>query len=327
MKHAVWIIFAMLIVPVSPAQDNPVFKGESQIVVVPTLVKDPDGRLVDGLQAKDFVLEDDAVEQTFQLDQDAESQPVSIVVALQTGRRAWREFSRIGQLGSLLDDIIAEGSATSEITVVQFDSRVRTVRGFNQNDTRVADYLKSLSPGDNGAAILDAVNYSVRLLSNLPKDHAKFLLLVSETRDHGSKKSSLEEVVEAVGSSDVLMYALPFSPSLSQVLDTERGLNRDEWRPKGAPLDFGGPTFMAMNSIRKNVPRALTSMTGGEYELFASEKTFENHVFNFTNHLHSRYVLTFQPKQPHPGLHELHVGVRESKNLTVLARTSYWVAH
>lgn len=321
------MISALLIVAASPAQDNPVFKGESQIVVVPTLVKDPDGRLVDGLQAKDFVLEDDGVEQAFQVDQDVDSQPVSIVVALQTGRRAWREFSRIGQLGSLLDNIIAEGNATSEITVVQFDSRVRTVRGFNQDDTSVADYLKSLSPGDNGAAILDAVNYSVRLLSNLPKDHAKFLLLVSETRDHGSKKSSLEEVVEGAGRSDVLMYALPFSPSLSQVLDTERGLNRDEWRPKGAPLDFGGPTFMAMNSIRKNVPKALTSMTGGEYELFASEKTFENHVIDFTNHLHSRYVLTFQPKQPHPGLHELSVRVRESKNLTVLARTSYWVAH
>ena len=73
------------------------------------------------------------------------------------------------------------------------------------------------------------------------------------------------------------------------------------------------------------MPKSLASMTGGEYELFATQKTFENHVIDFTNHLHSRYTLTFQPKDPHPGLHQLHVQVRDSKNLIVLARTSYWV--
>jgi hypothetical protein len=199
------------------------------------------------------------------------------------------------------------------------------VRGFSRDEAPVADYLKNISPGDNGAAILDAVNYSVRLLSNLPKDHVKFLLLVSETRDHGSKKGSLKELVEAIGRSDILLYALPFSPSLSQVLDTERGLNKDEWRPAEAPLDFGGPTFMAMNAMRKNIPKSLASMTGGEYELFPTHTTFENHIFDFTNHLHTRYVLTFQPKQPHAGLHQLRVRVRQSNNLIVLARTSYWV--
>jgi VWFA-related protein len=327
MKWVLWITVAVLSV-CGAAQDNPVFRGESQIVFVPTLVKDSDGRLVDDLQAKDFVLEDDGVPQAVQLDENADSQPASIVVALQTGRRANREFSRIGKLGSLLDDIIAEGRATSEVTIVQFDSRVRTVRGFNREEGSISEYLKDLSPGDNGAAILDAVNYSARLLSNLPKDHVKYLLLVSETRDHGSKKSKPEDVIEAIGRSDILLYALPFSPSLSQVLDTERGLNKDEWRPAGAPFDVGGPTFMAMNAVRRNIPKSLASMTGGEYELFATQTTFENHIIDFTNHLHSRYLLTFQPKQPHPGLHQLQVRLREPHDdLQVLARTSYWVQH
>jgi len=325
MRHVFWIVLAAAIVCASMAQDNPVFRSESQIVVIPTLVKDPDGHLVGGLEAKDFVIEDDGVEQLVQLDQSADTEPASIVVALQTGRRARREFSRIGKLGSMLDDILAEGSATSEIIVVEFDSRVRTVRGFKHEETPVAEYLNDLSPGDNGAAVLDAVNYSVRLLSNLPKDRMKFLLLVSETRDHGSKKISLEDVVEGVGRSNILMYALPFSPSVSQVLDTERGLNRDEWRPAGAPFDIGNPMLMAMNSVRRNIPKSLASMTGGEYELFATHKTFEDHIIDFTNHLHSRYVLSFQPRQPHAGLHQLRVRLRQSDNLIVLARNSYWV--
>jgi VWFA-related protein len=322
---ALGVVLAALNACLLLGQENPRFRGESQIVVIPALVEAADGHTVYGLQAEDFIIEDDGVDQTVQLDQSADSAQVSIVVAVQTGRRAKREFSRLGRLGAMLDDIIAEGPATSEITVVEFDSRVRTVRGFNHDDPPVADYLSNLSPGDHGAAILDAVNYSVRLLSNLPKDHERMLLLISETRDHGSHQSKVQDLIEAVGRTDVLMYTLAFSPSLSQVLDTERGLNRDEWRPRGAPLDVGGPLFMTINAMRRNTAKSLASMTGGDYELFATSKTFEDHMFDFTNHLHNRYVLSFHPKLPHPGLHQLSVRVRNGSNhWTVWARTSYW---
>jgi VWFA-related protein len=308
-------------------QDNPVFRGESQIVFVPALVRNTHGQPVYGLQAKDFSLEDDGIEQPIQIDERSDIEPVSIVVALQIGRRAKREFSRIVRLGSMLDDILAEGETISEITLVQFDSRVRTVRGFTRDETPVAEYLKNISPGDHGAAILDAVNYSVKLLDKLPRGHERILLLISETRDHGSHKAKLDQVVEAVGTSNVQIYAVPFSPSLSQVLDTERGLNKDEWRPAQSPLDVGGPSLIMMNAARKNVAKGLASMTGGQYEPFASRKSFENDLFDFTNRLRSRYVLTFEPKQPHAGLHRLRVGLRESNDMTVLARTCYWAQH
>lgn len=305
-------------------QENPVFRGESQIVIIPALVRDAKGQAVYGLQAKDFVVDDEGIEQAVQLDESSDIQAVSIVVALQIGRRAKREFSRLVRLGSMLDDIRAQGRTISEITIVQFDSRVRTVHGFDRDEPSIAEYLSEISPGDKGAAILDAVDYSVRLLTNLPKDHERVLLLISETRDHGSHKAKLEEVIKEVGRSNVVVFALPFSPSLSQVLDTERGLNRDEWRPKGAPFDVGSPLLMAMSATRKNVAKGLASMTGGEYELFASRKSFEDHMFDFTNRLHSRYVLSFQPKDPPVGFHRLSVRLRESNGLTVLARTSYW---
>jgi hypothetical protein len=68
-------------------------------------------------------------------------------------------------------------------------------------------------------------------------------------------------------------------------------------------------------------------MTGGEYELFATKKKFEVRMTDFTNHLHSRYLLSFAPKDPHPGMHQIRVRLRaQSKDAagTVLARTSYW---
>jgi VWFA-related protein len=324
LRKTLSIAFLALISCATFGQENPVFRSESQVVIIPALVRDAKGQPVYGLQAKDFVVADDGVEQAAELDDHSDIQPMSIVVALQTGRRAKREFSRIVRLGSMLDDILAQGPTVSEIIVVEFDSRLRTVRGFTRDEPPIANYLSDMSPGDNGAAILDAVDYSVRLLTNLPKDHERVLVLISETRDHGSHKAKLEQVVEAVGRSNVVVYALPFSPSLSQVLDTERGLNKDEWRPAGAPFDIGAPLLMTLNAARKNVAKGLTSMTGGEYQLFDSRKSFEDRLFDFTNKLHSRYVLSFQPKDPHVGLHRISVRLRQTNDLTVLARTSYW---
>jgi hypothetical protein len=34
--------------------------------------------------------------------------------------------------------------------------------------------------------------------------------------------------------------------------------------------------------------------------------------------------LSIAPKNPHPGLHQIRVRLREAGNYTVLARTSYW---
>jgi hypothetical protein len=66
-------------------------------------------------------------------------------------------------------------------------------------------------------------------------------------------------------------------------------------------------------------------MTGGEYRLFTSRKGFEERMVDFNNHLHSRYVLSFAPQRPHPGLHQIRVRRKEpSPGISVLSRANYW---
>jgi hypothetical protein len=68
--------------------------------------KDANGEVVYGLTADDFIVEDDGFEQNpVQLDDAAESDPISLVVAIQTGRRAKREFPRMRGLNSLLNPV------------------------------------------------------------------------------------------------------------------------------------------------------------------------------------------------------------------------------
>ena len=183
--------------------------------------------------------------------------------------------------------------------------------------------LKNLQAGDGGAAILDAVSFSLKLLAKQPEDRQRVLLLISETRDHGSHFAKLDDVITLVGVTNTAVYALPFSPSLSQVLDTERGSNRDEasW---GAPPNIQGALVMARHAMKKNTPKAIAAMTGGEYELFSSRKGFETRVNSFSNHLHNRYLLSFEPKNPHPGLHQIRVRLQDLAAETVLFRSNYW---
>jgi hypothetical protein len=91
--------------------------------------------------------------------------------------------------------------------------------------------------------------------------------------------------------------------------------------------------FVARNVLQSNNPcprdgplSCVASMTGGEYELFTTHKAFEDRLVDFNNHLHSRYVLSFAPKAPHSGLHQIQVHLKQSlSRTTVLSRTSYRV--
>jgi VWFA-related protein len=301
---------------------EPTLRSQSNIVLIPALVKDAQGELVYGLQGKDFVVEDDGVEQAVRLDDAPEGQPISLVVAIQTGRRAMYEFPRMQGLKTMLGPLF--GMGTARVAIAEFDSQVRLRRDFTKDENLIDAELNNLQPGDDGATILDAIRFSVGLLKNEPEDRLRVLLLISETRDHGSH-TKLEDAVAAIGKSNSVMYALAFSPGISNILDTGRGTNKNEMQNGINVMDLMYRTAQAM---RKNVPSTTAAMTGGEYELFVTRKKFEVRMNDFTNHLHSRYLLSFAPKNPQPGLHQirvrLHPQSHDAADATVLARTSYW---
>jgi VWFA-related protein len=318
LRHAA-LSFALLalLISVTFSQET-TLRTQSNVVLVPTLVKGQQGGIVYGLLAKDFIVEDDGVEQPLHLDETPEGQPISLVVAIQKGRRAYAEFPRMQGLKTMLGPLFALG--TARVAMVEFDSQVELTRNFTKDESLVSDDLTNLQPGDEGAKILDAINYSVSLLKKEPEGRQRVMLLISETRDHGSK-GKIDDTVAAIGQSNAVMYALAFSPALSNILDTGRGTNKNEEHPTVDILDLAYRTAQAM---RKNVPSTIASMTGGEYELFATRKKFEVRMNDFTNHLHSRYLLSFAPKSPRPGLHQIRVRVKNAENTAVLARSTYW---
>jgi VWFA-related protein len=310
----------LVLVLFAAAQQQPTFESQTNLVLIPTLVKDADGKPVYGLQANDFVIEDDGIKQPVHLDEAPEAQPVSLVIAIQRGRRASYEFSRMQGLSSMIEPLLSAGE--TQVAIVEFDSTVETARDFTSDPSLIASGLKNLHPGDGKAAILDALYYSEKMLEKQAQDRQRVLLLISETRDHGSIWARrIEDVVALIASGNTTMYALTFSPAVSNVLDTMRGNNIEEMNE--GP-DVIAVLKLAVQSMRKNAPKTIASMTGGEFELFETRASFESRILDFTNHLHSRYLLSFEPKDPHAGLHHIHVSLAKPGNASVLARTRYW---
>ena len=78
------VLLALALAASSSAQE-PTFRARSNVVTVPVLVRDEHGQAVYGLNAADFLVQDDGVAQTVKMDEAADSEPISMVVALQTG--------------------------------------------------------------------------------------------------------------------------------------------------------------------------------------------------------------------------------------------------
>ena len=293
-------------------------RSTSNLVLIPALVKDKQGSVIYGLEAGDFIIEDNGIQQPVRLDEAPEGQPVSLAIVIQKGRRASYEFPRIQGLKTMLDPLFAFGKTRAAI--VEFDSQAKITRNFTTDQSLINADLATLQPGDSGAAILDAIAYAIDLLRREPDDRLRVLLLVSENHDHGSR-IKLDDAVAAIGQANATMYALAFSPGVSNILDTFRGTNKDEMHEG---VDFLELAYRTAQAMRKNIPATVAAMTGGECESFMTRKRFEGRMNDFTNHLRSRYLLSFAPQNPEPGLHQIRVRLKQGGDAVVLARTSYW---
>ena len=81
----------------------------------------------------------------------------------------------------------------------------------------------------------------------------------------------------------------------------------------------------ATDSMKRNIPQSVARLTGGEYFAFNDARTLEHDLATLANHVPNRYILSFQPLAPHPGMHIVQVRLKDYPQLKVTARSAYWV--
>ncbi len=297
--------------------DTPTIRVTTTEVLVPTLVEKRDGSILYGLKPSDFVVQDDGVPQKIQVQQEMDTAPVSLVVAVEEGGASVLEFDKLARLGPLLDLFLAD--PRSQAALVGFDSKPHLIRDYTHSGEELNQDLRTLEPGDGGAAILDTVSYAVDLLESQPKEFRRVLLLISEERDHGSKHAKPAQVVQKIGRSDVLVLSVSFSPSRAELLHDVKDSGDDR------TLNLVSTLVMAVKAFKKNVAREVALMSGGEYTTFTGDKRFEQRVVDAARHVRNRYLITFSPSNPTPGLHTIRVSTTQDYGARIVARANYWI--
>ena len=306
-------------------------RANSTLVVAPALVRSAAGELVHGLTAKDFRVLDDGVAQSVAVEEQTSRQPIAMVVLLQTGCGASRQFANYAGMGAMLDAMVA--GVAHRVSVVTFDSQPEEAWDFTPDVGELRDAFAHPVEGDNGAAVLDAVSYGIGLLKEQPAEARRVILLVSQPQDDGSEAKA-EDVVRRLGENDVSILSVTFSPEAQWLKDQftkERHGNKPyKYGADGPTLSYtfnlDGPLRVALKAMRTNAAASVATMSGGEAVRFGNKNELERQMGALANDLANEYVLSFQPSAKAAGFHSLTVQVPGVAGATVAARTSYWAA-
>src|SRR5580692_9150602 len=305
----------------NPPVDNDqsyTLRTQSNVVLIPTTVQTKHGEILYGLKPNQFVVEDNGVPQTIHLDEDTDSLGLSLVVVIQCSRSAGWEFPKLNGIGTMVDAIA--GDAPREVAIVTYGSAPLLLGKFSSKVDAMANALAQLEPCDDpDASTLDAVAYATKLLDARKNHYRHAILLISETRDHGSTAKPAE-VIAALGRTNTVVDSVAFGPGKTEVM---------------SDLKYGGGSgpigllVMAVNALKKNAAHELAALSGGEYINFTTQKGFDTGLQQLTNHVHNYYLLSFQPQagpngEPSPGIHRIRVRVPDYPAARVEFRESYF---
>src|SRR5215472_838658 len=140
------------------------FKSTVPLLVSPVTVTDGRGHFVDGLTAADLALYDNNVPQKVQLD--IAIHPISLVVAIEANSASIAVLDKLGRSGALFTDLLS-GNA-GETALVTFSDRVAVAQDFTDDSAQLNRVLRNLRAQGDGAAVVDAVAQSLRLLATRP---------------------------------------------------------------------------------------------------------------------------------------------------------------
>lgn len=357
------LLAASLGVAQTPTEPSaPSFRAQTNVVLVPALVRDSKGELIFTLNAADFRVTDDGIEQHLTLDEDTGSEPLALVLAVETGAGGRTRLDMVRNLDAVVEAVV--GGVQHRIAVVAFDSTPRLVLDFTGDTDMAGTALHDLQPGDKGAAILDALKFSVDQLRKQPPEFRRAILLISETLDHGSQ-AQMDDALRAISDTNTAIYSLGFSSSKADAAhyaDRElpfhsgpdgiqlanahpnpahgcmgKDSDPDATENKAAqvfdclgqlapPLALAKMAAIATaDSMQRNVPETVANLTGGEYFQFQNSRSLVSDMIAISNHVPNRYVLSFQPQSPHPGFHSVELRLSGHPGLHLIARSGYWI--
>lgn len=242
--------------------------------------------------------------------------PIALVTLIQTSDITLSALAKIKKVGVLIPEAVV--GANGEAAVVTFDNDVKVAQDFTTDADAVSQAFRNLKPADTmGGRMIDAVDQALTMLANRPGSRRANILIISESRDRGSK-GKLADLIPKIQRMGVTIYSLAYSAYL-----TPFTTKPEDYQPTG-----GGLFFIEIARLAKqNTVKALTDVTGGQRFQFETKSKLENDLIRVGTEIHNRYLLSFTPDlEQTPQFHHLQLQIKNHPDAVIRARPGYWTA-
>jgi VWFA-related protein len=293
------------------------------------------GKPVENLAAKDFLVLNDGKPQIARMvARDSEPLlPIHAVLVVEADDDSQPALAKIKKTASLISGYITNDmgiGAPSLAAVVTVADEVRVAQDLIRDPDILADAFAKIAASGDAARLLDGVSLACDLLAARKEAARRMIVLISGSRDAGSKARFADVIVKAERD-DVVIYTISYSAFTTAF--TQKASDRPtppdqpglyDPNAKGSMNLLAIP--MALAQLAKlNVAEAFAQVTGGAHEKFTTLHGLETQLTTIGSEIHNRYTLTFVPPAAQPaGYHHLSVSVRKPGDWRVHARSGYW---
>ena len=303
---------------------SPTIRTSVRLVTVPTLVFSKEGKLIPGLNAKNFRVFDNTHEVRIALD--TFSAPVSVVLAVQANTDVREYLSFIVKTGTVIESLMLGESG--EAAVLAYRDDVAVVKPFETGEVQSA--LRKISASGRDAHMLDAGWHGLTLLKQRPAGRARFLIFIGQPMDSGSE-ITLPFLKEAADKENVTVFAITL-PEFGKAFVSDnfslQGVDRSERGGFRASVNLGA--LIAALSRSSNADAGtdpfsvLTAATGGTHVHIRKQREFEEAISAIGEELRSAYQLSFSPGESQQGYHAIKVEVAVP-DAVLYSRPGYWL--
>ena len=321
--RAIWV-FLLLLIPlwgiqtIASAQNaghegKPLIQTTSTFVLVPVRASSTVGEPVRQLNPELLRVMDDDVQQRAERVK-TDDLPIALVILMQTGGAGRRQLASYFDLARLVDGILSHSGR--EVMFATFDSRIEETWHFPAQSDGLNWSLQHPHPGDDGAALMDAVSFGVRQLQAEPGRFRRVVLLLSQDVDQGSAISR-KDLIEQLGVASTVVYSLTF-PARKLKAGAEAG--------SGTTAKLLSPDLAkALRLLDRDTASEIAVLTGGDHMQFDGRRSFNSALLQVADDIRNTQLLGFQPSNHTPGFHTIRVespmpGSRE----IIVARSAYW---
>ena len=296
-------------------EQDQVLRVETALVTVPVVAMDQHGRFVPDLQAKNFHVFEEGVEQEIAFFSSAE-EPATIALLLDVSESTEFHLTSIQEASIAFVDQL---HPQDRVMVVAFDSQTRIFTEPTNDHQAVRDAIHRTHTG-RGTALYDTLDAIITERLNQIRGR-KAIVLFTDGVDTGSQ-ATLEGNLRLAEESDVFIYTIEYKAAANAAARMNL--------PSGAGIGsvvVSSPTYQGDTRRADVYLRELARKTGARFNLAESPKLLVKSFALIAEDLGKQYSLGYYPSAPtKPGQRRKIKVTVDRPKIVVRARESYLTA-